>query len=357
MKILVIVNWKINYFNKDVDSMQPPDKVVKGKKYWFFKYWSSNKDNIDVLDFCYIPFFHYIEKNKLKFYIFQAIRGLWRSRNYDLVISHGAQSAMFMSFIRSILGITSPPHFLIDVGCFNGGRNNKVEISLIRFAARSLSGIIYHSTIQREYYEKFLPFLLERSKFIPFGVDTDSFYPLNVDEENYIVSIGYAKRDYYTLLKAWNSINFEKTRLKIVGISSFKNLGFESENFSRVDLLGIVSINKLKEIISKSKFVVTPLPVYKYSYGQMSLLQSMSMGKAVIVTKTPSTIDYVTNGENGVFVEPYNVDDMKQKIVNLLKEPKLCSKLGRKARISIEENYNERIMSENIYNFIRKLVW
>lgn len=355
MKILMFVNWRICYLSKDNEDIQPPDKCVEGQKYWFFKHWQNRNVQVDVIDFTKLPFFHWMERKKLKFYTFQSIKGLIKSKKYDLIISHGAQSAVFLAFIRSIINRKNPPHIVIDVGCFNGGRNNKIEISLIKFVAKSLAGVIYHATIQKEYYERNLPFLLEKSRFIPFGVDIDFFQPLNIKKENYIVSIGYAKRDYNTLLKAWRELSFLDTKLKIVGVNNFQELDI-TDFSSDIEFFRYVPINKLKNIIAKSRFVVLPLPYYKYAYGQMTLLQSMSMGKAVIVTKTPSTIDYIVHGENALFVQPYDVDDMRREIEFLLANPSVAETLGKEARNTVSQRFNEKIMARNIYKFVNEII-
>lgn len=86
MKILMLVNWRIYYLSEDTENIQPPDKFVEGQKYWFFKHWQNNNVYVDVIDFTKFPFFHYIESKKLKFYIFQSIRGLIKSKKYDMLI-------------------------------------------------------------------------------------------------------------------------------------------------------------------------------------------------------------------------------------------------------------------------------
>jgi glycosyltransferase involved in cell wall biosynthesis len=110
----------------------------------------------------------------------------------------------------------------------------------------------------------------------------------------------------------------------------------------------------LKKLIGAAKLVVLPLPYYNYSYGQMSLLQSMSMAKSVIVTRTPGVIDYVIDNKNGFFVNPYDINDLSEKIAKLLKNPKLSSAVGLNARITVSRDFNEKIMAERIYNFIMK---
>lgn len=354
MKILMLVNWKVHYLSEDTKEIQSPDKFVEGQKYWFFRH-LGNSSVIDVIDFTKLPFFHYIESKKMKFYIFQSFRGLIRSKNYDLIISHGAQSGILLAVMRTIINKKCPPHIVIDVGCFNGGRDSKIEISLIKFAAKSLAGLIYHASIQKEYYERNLASLLKKTQFIPFGVDTDFFRPLNNKKENYIVSIGYAKRDFNTLLKAWRKIPSSDTKLKIIGVNKPQDLNVTCFS-SDIELLGMVPIDKLKNIIERSRFVILPLPYYKYAYGQMTLLQCMSMGKTVIVTKTPSTVDYITHGENALFVQPYDVDDMKGKIEFLLANPSVVEAVGKEARNAVLHRFNEIIMAQNICKFINDTI-
>ena len=42
MKILMLVNWKVAYENQIPEGKQPPDYVVPGQKYWFFRYLSDD---------------------------------------------------------------------------------------------------------------------------------------------------------------------------------------------------------------------------------------------------------------------------------------------------------------------------
>ena len=49
MKILMLVNWKIEYCNSIPKSKQPPDYCIKGEDYWFYRYF-KNKPEVDVID-------------------------------------------------------------------------------------------------------------------------------------------------------------------------------------------------------------------------------------------------------------------------------------------------------------------
>jgi glycosyltransferase involved in cell wall biosynthesis len=116
-----------------------------------------------------------------------------------------------------------------------------------------------------------------------------------------------------------------------------------------------VPINKLKEFIAKAKFIVLPLINLPYAHGQMTLLQSMAMGKAVIVTKVPSTVDYVNDNEDALFVKLNDTDDMKTKIEYLLNNPFEIKRLGENARKSVENKFTNLHMAESIHKAVRIL--
>ncbi|MEW6068096.1 MAG: glycosyltransferase family 4 protein [Nitrospirota bacterium] len=349
-KILMLVNWDVHKADsKSFQELQPPNILEKNKAYWFFQYWTKEDIKIDVIDYSKVPVIHPIEKKLLRFYVVQTLKASLKLRKYDLIISHGSQSAIFLAFIRSLFGIKNTPHLIIDVGCLNGGRSSQPELSIFQFSMKSISGLIYHVSSQKTHYDRYFPFLSKKAFFIPFGVDTEFFKPLNVKQEDYILSVGYKFRDWLTLINAYSQIK-TNTALKIVGP---EELNIElPEN---VYLQPYVPINTLKELILKAKFIVLPLVDLPYAHGQMTLLQSMAMGKAVIVTKVPSTVDYINDGENALFVRLNDVDDMRNKIEFLLHNPDEIFRLGENARKSIENKFTEKHMAESIYEAIREI--
>lgn len=64
MKILMLVNWKVAYENQIPEGKQPPDYVVPGQKYWFFRYLSDDI-SVDVVDIRSFPWLERFEKEKI----------------------------------------------------------------------------------------------------------------------------------------------------------------------------------------------------------------------------------------------------------------------------------------------------
>jgi len=160
-------------------------------------------------------------------------------------------------------------------------------------------------------------------------------------------------RDYPTLIEAWKMVKYNNVRLKIIGVDHISGVNRVPKN---VDFIKRVTILELKENIAKARFVVVPLPYYKYSYGQMSFLQSMALGKICIVTKTPSSQDYINDCENGFLVQPYDINDLARKINLLLQKNSICNEIEKNARKSIENKFNEKYMATQLSEFILSII-
>jgi glycosyltransferase involved in cell wall biosynthesis len=348
MKILFLPNWTIKMSDKNVEILQSPDKYIKNEKYWFFRYFPEDTQ-VDIVDIHAKNILHRVEV-KIKFYIWQSILAFLKSRRYDVVVSHGAQSGLVYALLQTLFFRKKPEHIIFDIGGMNGAKEGGMGNKLIAFALKSKPRIICHSRIIVENYKKTYPGLVPLTTFIPFGVNPKEFEPEgNHQAGDYVFSFGYAKRDYDTLLKAWKSMDKRNHQLRIAGIKAH-SLHTDGDT---VELLGKVSIDELKKLISHSKFVVIPLPVFNYSYGQMSFLQSMCLGKTVIVTRTPSSIDYIDDGNGAFFVEPYDADDLKNKMEMLLSDDDLLKENNNKAHAYVLKYFSEEEMGKAIYNCIK----
>lgn len=348
MKILFLPNWKVHQLEADVYDIQAPDKQIKSQRYWFFKHFSGICE-VDIIDFQQNNPLSFLEK-MCNTYLWQGIKAFLRASNYDLVISHGAQSGLMYSLLSTLTFRRTPTHIIFDIGGMNGGRNNLIENSLIRFALKSNPSIICHSQVILDNYKKSFVNLVERTRYIPFGVDVDDFVPKQTQNKgNYVLAFGTSKRDYKTLLDAWSGIK-TAAELRIIG-------HMQNSTNANVEVIGKVTIDELRTQIANSLFVVIPLPMFNYSYGQMSFLQSMSMGKTVIATETPSTIDYLQDGKGSFFVKPYDVVDMRAKLELLLNNRKLLDKTNAKARTFVLENFSEKKMALEVEKYCQFVLW
>ncbi len=351
LRILVLVNWKVKKIKQISEDLQAPDYYSNQEKYWFFKYFPENT-KIDVIDIKSFDFWEKVEKNKLHFHIVQAIKAIFKIRKYDIVISHGMPSGILLALFRRIFK-TKAKHIVFDIGSFNSAAETGKVLKLNQFASKSIDGLIYHTSKQIEYYEKFYPWLVEKSKFIPFGTDVKYFKRdenKKVKPEDFIISIGRDTRDFETMIKAFENVKSD-IKLKMIGPTVDLKI-----NDKRIEIIGETPKRKLNLEIQKARFAILPLEYKKFSFGQMTLLQQMYYGKAIIVSKVPSVIDYIEDGETGILYEPENVKDLSDKIKLLIEDDNLRKRIGKNAKIAVEKKYNEKRMGQEVYQFVKEII-
>jgi glycosyltransferase involved in cell wall biosynthesis len=78
----------------------------------------------------------------------------------------------------------------------------------------------------------------------------------------------------------------------------------------------------------------------------------MSMAKPVIVSRTRGIEDYVVDGETGVYVEPGNAEDLRDRICKVSDSAVLRKRLGTNARQTVEEKINLDIYADRVAEII-----
>lgn len=351
MKILMLVNWKIQYCDEVPADRQPPDYYVKGMPFWFFRYFKEQPE-VDVVDIRSFPWLERTEKNKLRFYVWQTLKVLPKLGQYDLILSHGMQSGVVLSLWRRLFKIKAK-HIVFDIGSFNSAAESGFALKLMQFASKSIDGLIYHTSSQKGYYERFFPWLVEKSRFVRFGTDLDYFIPKEQENasngEKYMICVGAAKRDWDTLVNAYQSIQTE-VKLRLIG-----RIEPRFEGIPGVEQLPVIPIQELIKQIQGASFAVLPLESFNYSYGQMTLMQQMALEKCVVAARVPSLVDYMDD-TTAVIYEPGDVADLAEKLEKMLTDSAFRNRIAVNGRKYLLQVCNEQIMAGEIESFVNKMI-
>lgn len=347
----MLVNWEIEFCKIPPKGKQAANYYIDGKRYWFFKHFDKDVE-VDVIDYTSYDWLTKIEKNKLHFHIIQAIKAIPKLRKYDCIISHGMPSAVVVGMWRRFFK-TKCKHIIYDIGCFNSAARSGVTMKLMQFVSKSFDGIIYHTSVQQDYYKEFYPWLTDKTKFIKFGVnytDINKIQKTKTDVNKYILCVDSGWRDRKTLLEAYKQLNID-IKLRFVGRVVEKD-----NSIPGVEQIGTVFYAELIHQIDGALFCVLPLEEKKFSYGQMTLLDQMSRGKCIVAAKVSSLIDYAIADENVVFYEPENVHDCVNQLCRVFENKSLRIKIGENAKSWAEEMCNEKIMALESESFIKRII-
>lgn len=351
MKILMLVNWKIEYCDEKPSNKQAPDYYVKGEPYWFYRYFREVPE-VDVMDISSFSWLEKFEKNKMRFYIWQTLRVLPRLNQYDLFVSHGMQSGVVLSFWRKLFK-TKAKHVVFDIGTFNSAAESGFALKLMQFASKSLDGVIYHTSWQKEYYEKYFPWIMDKSYFVKFGVDFDYFGVPTVDckdnTDKYIVCVGSSRSDWKTAVEAYKKLKTD-VKLRFIGGHDEKY-----DNVYGIEQFAYMPITELITQIQHAECCLLPLEYVKYSFGQMRFLQQQALGKCVVASRIPSLIDYASDYETAIFYNPKDSTDCAKKLQEVLNNEGLRNEIGKNARNSVADNFNEMLMGRNVEKVFKQM--
>ena len=80
-----------------------------------------------------------------------------------------------------------------------------------------------------------------------------------------------------------------------------------------------IPIDKLMTYIVNAKYSVIPLDDFNYSFGQLTILQQMAFGVPILAADVPAIRDYISCSDGIISYKPYNIDDLKEKLVKFSK--------------------------------------
>lgn len=191
-------------------------------------------------------------------------------------------------------------------------------------------------------------FGVDMSRFIvtPFGTPDNYGVWKNLicEDHDFVLALGRSNRDFDILVKMWKHPLLQSSRLII--ISDTWNPSGELP--SNVKHLNNVKGDASLPYISNCKVSIVTLIDPKLCSGDTVLLNSMMMGKPVVIS-SPSTLSemYIDDGVNGVCISG-DIDDAAEKVSAILNDDSLYQSLAHNARMSYLGKFSRTSMGENI---------
>jgi glycosyltransferase involved in cell wall biosynthesis len=191
-------------------------------------------------------------------------------------------------------------------------------------------------------------------RIIPYGVDTKRF-SLDNDGESFRKKIGCEgsrivlavgrlnyQKGFHILIRALPLVVNEFRDVKLVIVGEGEERERLRELAERLNVAGNVVFTGalLNEELPKAYACadVFVLPSFFESFG-ITLIEAQATGKPVVGTKVGGVPEAVLNHESGMLVEPGKAGDLAEAIVTILSDKAMASKMGKKGRKHIEENF------------------
>ncbi len=161
----------------------------------------------------------------------------------------------------------------------------------------------------------------------------------------------------YSLLKAFNQIapKYRDWKLIMVGkgnqneAKSFIDL----ENRPQVSFLGFCNREQLKQQIDNCSFAC--LPSYFETLG-VAALEIMARNKALIFTNRTAGVEVINDGNDGLLVNPENIEDIVEKISLLIEHTDFRKKISDNAYLKVKNCFLTPVICNKIETFYRSII-
>jgi glycosyltransferase involved in cell wall biosynthesis len=230
----------------------------------------------------------------------------------------------------------------------------------IKMLRNHIDWIVTWTSVQRDYAVNELGIPPSKIKLIPHFVDQQFWRPMN-GEIDTICAAGQEMRDYPTLFEAMRGLNIKchiaAGTVRIAGklFATHKDnseLGAIPPNIT----VGKLAYSGLRALFARSRFVVVPLLPTDTDNGVTVILEAMSMGKAVICTRTKGQVDVIQENKTGIFVPQGDSRALRDAIEYLWNNPEIAKNMGREARKQVEAHHTLEDFIFNVKSGVEEVV-
>jgi glycosyltransferase involved in cell wall biosynthesis len=267
----------------------------------------------------------------------RALKILFFRRKVDLVVGVFESAVVVLSLLRRLMSF-KPKLVMWDIAPDEVWRPRKW---LQNIAVPRLDHLLVLSENQ-------IPYLArrwgvgERATTVWQHVDTDFYQPEGFNQDGPILAIGDDHgRDWSTLLEALAPLDVDlivKTKAKLqVPSGARMRLRQISERLSFQDL---------RKLYADASLVVIPLSETLNVSGVGSILESMAMGKPLVISDNPPIRDYLEPGRTADVVPVGDAVKLRQAVLTIIADPERMKTMGRLARIRAVDLYGSEAYAQ-----------
>ena len=191
-----------------------------------------------------------------------------------------------------------------------------------------------------------------RLEVLPFGVDVDTFTPEHdsaVPSTPLVVSVGNDRhRDHAGLVRAVRAVagSGVDVRLELATRAAVDVPSTLGRRHVHLTTAQLVSLYRRAAVVA-----VATRPNAHVS-GITAVLEAMSCGRPVVVSRTPGMSDYVDDGRTGVLVEPGDDEAFARALTLLLADPDRAAAMGQAAAERVRERHSSRAMAARLADLL-----
>lgn len=190
------------------------------------------------------------------------------------------------------------------------------------------------------------------------GIDTDDFQKSIsncIENKHKFLFLGRLgkRKGAYDILKAIEGLNNEGIKIKcyMAGdgeIDIFRKIIDQKNLKDCVEVIGWVGNSEKIKLLKNVSTVILP----SYNEGlPMAILEGMACGKAIISTNVGAIPEVVIENENGIIIEPGNIEQIKSAIKKIISDDKKLLNISLNNIQKIDKKYSRKKMHNTLNKY------
>lgn len=217
----------------------------------------------------------------------------------------------------------------------------KVILHRLLQLQRRVDTVVLYASSQVSFAASRLRYRADQLVLTPFMVDTEFWREQAVEPASrprpLLVAVGQELRDYPTLVEAIRGLDVD------VVLAAASPWSKRADTTRAVDIPANVTVDSfhpfdLRQLYADAQLVVVPLQDSDFQSGITTILEAMSMSRAVVCTLTEGQTDTVIEGVNGVYVPPGDPGALRRTLERLLGDPDEVQRLAAGGRAWTEQH-------------------
>lgn len=285
--------------------------------------------------------------------VWQTLWLLRREKGAAGIIAVHEISALLLLLARGV-GRRGAPVVVLNLGLLHPKNCSGYRHWIWRWLLRKADGVVSLVEAHGAELTRLFGVKTSRAMFLPMAVDPDFLGRADANlEKNFVLAVGTNDgKDFETLLTAL------PLGVRLVVVTDPYNARKVRNHpcfGGTIELIEAVPAERLRELYKSAAVVVIPLADTPHGSGHTVLLETMSMGKIVVVSAARCMRDYISGEGTALTVPVGDVAAMRAALQETLQHPQRFSEMRERAAAQVRSTFDIRQFGEGLDRIIKEL--
>jgi glycosyltransferase involved in cell wall biosynthesis len=262
-------------------------------------------------------------------------------------------SALLLLFVRA-LGWGSAPVVVLDLALLHPKNCTGYRRWIWRWLLPQAGRVVSLVSANRAELTRIFGVQPARTVFLPMSIDSRFLGKAAAAlEKNFVLAVGTNDgKDFETLLEAL------PLGTRLVVVTDSYNAGKVKSHWcfgAQVEVLEAVPAKELRELYREAAVVVVPLSDTPHGSGHTVLLETMAMGKVVVVSRARCMRDYISDDRAVLSVPVGNAAALREVLEEVLSYPERFCEMRERAAAQVRSTFEITRFAQGLDRILREL--